>query len=122
MNGDFGLDAASLKLAATRYPEQLTLTDSGGNRYISLNTAEAPFDDINLRKAVIAASNRTDLRNTRGGELVGAVATHFIPPGIPGLGEAGGLGGPDLDFISNPSGDMDVAAEYVEEAGYSSGR
>ena len=122
VNGDFGLDAASLKLAATQYPEQLTLTDSGGNRYISLNTAEAPFDDINLRKAVIAASNRTDLRNTRGGELVGAVATHFIPPGIPGFEEAGGLEGPDLDFISNPSGDMEVAAEYMKEAGYSSGQ
>ena len=51
---------------------------------------------------MIAASNRTDLRNTRGGELVGPVATHFIPPGFAGFEEAGGSNGPDLDFISEP--------------------
>jgi peptide/nickel transport system substrate-binding protein len=122
VNGDFGLDATSLKLAATQYPDQLTLTLSGGNRYITLNTTKPPFDDVNVRKAVIAASNRTDLRNTRGGELVGPVASHIIPPGIPGFEEAGGLKGPDLDFLSNPSGDMDVATEYMKKAGFDSGK
>jgi len=71
---------------------------------------------------VIAASNRTDLRNTRGGELVGPVASHIIPPGIPGFEEAGGLEGPDLDFIANPNGDMALAAEYMKEAGFDSGK
>ena len=42
-----------------------------------------PFDDVNVRKAVVAAADRTALRNKRGGELVGPVATHFIPPGSP---------------------------------------
>jgi peptide/nickel transport system substrate-binding protein len=123
VNGDFSLDAPSLKLAATQYPEQLTLTPSGGNRYISLNTQEPPFDDINVRKAVIAASNRTDLRNTRGGELVGAVATHFIPPGIPGFEEAGGYeGDPNLDFVQDPDGDLALAEEYMRKAGFESGQ
>jgi peptide/nickel transport system substrate-binding protein len=122
VNGDFGLDATSLKLAATQYPDQLTLTPSGGNRYVTLNTTRPPFDDVNVRKAVIAASNRTDLRNTRGGELVGPVATHIIPPGIPGFEEAGGLEGPDLDFLSNPNGDLALAESYMKKAGFSSGK
>jgi peptide/nickel transport system substrate-binding protein len=122
VNGDFSLDATSLKLAATQYPDQLTVTPSGGNRYIALNTQEPPFDDINVRKAVIAASNRTDLRNTRGGDLIGPVATHYIPPGIPGFEEAGGEAGPNLDFVSNPNGDMAVAEKYMKAAGFSSGK
>ncbi len=123
VNGDFSLDAPSLKLAATQYPEQLTVTPSGGNRYIAFNTQQPPFDDINVRKAVIAASNRTDLRNTRGGELIGPVATHFIPPGIPGFEEAGGLeGDPSHDFVANPNGDMEVAQKYMEAAGWTSGQ
>jgi peptide/nickel transport system substrate-binding protein len=71
---------------------------------------------------VIAASNRTDLRNTRGGELVGPVATHFIPPNFPGFEEAGGVEGPDLDFVANPNGDMSVAEDYMKKAGYDSGK
>jgi peptide/nickel transport system substrate-binding protein len=122
VNGDFSLDATSLKLAATQYQDQLTLTPSGGNRYVALNTTEPPFDDINVRKAVIAASNRTDLRNTRGGALVGPVATHYLPPGIPGFEEAGGVEGPDLDFVANPNGDMSVAEDYMKKAGFDSGK
>jgi peptide/nickel transport system substrate-binding protein len=122
ISGDFSTPPTSLKQAATQNPEQLAITPSGGNRYITMNTQEPPFDDINVRKAVIAASNRTDLRNTRGGELIGPVATHFIPPGIPGFEEAGGLEGPDLDFIQNPNGDPQLAAEYMKKAGFESGK
>jgi peptide/nickel transport system substrate-binding protein len=101
---------------------QLTATPSGGNRYIAMNTQEPPFDDINVRKAVIAASDRTALRNTRGGELIGAVATHFIPPDFPGFEEAGGLEGTGEDFLANPNGDMALAEDYMREAGFDSGR
>jgi peptide/nickel transport system substrate-binding protein len=109
--------------------DQLSASPSGGNRYIALNTAEPPFNNVNVRKAVIAGTDRTALRNTRGGELVGAVATHFIPPGIPGFEEAGGYGTPKdpstgkpLDFLSNPNGDMKLAEQYMKKAGFSSGK
>ena len=123
VNGDFTTPPSAIKQAAQEGEEgQLTLTPSGGNRYIALNTQMAPFDDINVRKAVIAAANRTDLRNTRGGELTGPVASHYLPPDFPGFEEAGGLEGPDLDFLANPDGDMELAAEYMKKAGYDSGK
>ena len=123
VNGDFTTPPSAIKQAATEgEPGQLTLTPSGGNRYVSLNTQSPPFDDINVRKAVVANANRTDLRNTRGGELTGPVATHYLPPEFPGFEQAGGLEGPDLDFMSNPDGDPQLAAEYMKKAGYSSGK
>jgi peptide/nickel transport system substrate-binding protein len=123
VNGDFTTPPTAIKQAATSGEEgQLTLTPSGGNRYVSLNTQEPPFDDINVRKAVIAGSNRTDLRNTRGGELTGPVATHILPPEFPGFEEAGGLEGTGLDYLANPDGDPALAAEYMKKAGFSSGK
>ncbi|MEO8092168.1 MAG: ABC transporter substrate-binding protein [bacterium] len=124
VNGDFVPPPNVLKEAATESdPGQLTLTPSGGNRYIALNTAIPPFNDINIRKAVIATADREALRNTRGGELVGPVATHYIPPEFPGFEEAGGIeGDPSLDFLANPNGDADLAASYMKKAGYDSGK
>lgn len=124
-NGDFTAEPQTLKLAATKYPDQLTLATSGGNRYVALNTSKPPFDDLNVRKAVVAGSDRDALRQTRGGELIGPVATHFIPPDIPGFEEAGGVAGPqgsEFDFVQNPKGDPDLAASYMKKAGFSSGK
>ncbi len=124
VNGDFTTPPSVIKQAATSSePDQLTLTPSGGNRYVTLNTTTPPFDDINVRKAVIANANRTDLRNTRGGELTGPVANHYIPPEFPGFEQAGGLeGSGDLDFLANPNGDPQLAAAYMKKAGYPSGK
>jgi peptide/nickel transport system substrate-binding protein len=98
----------------------------GGNtgrvRYISLNTTIKPFDDLNVRKAVAAAVNRTFLRQPLGGPLAGDVATHYISPGILGFEQAGGFNGPGVDFLSKPDGDADLAAQYMKKAGYASGK
>jgi peptide/nickel transport system substrate-binding protein len=124
VNGDITPPPTVIQNAAQSAEQgQMVASPSGGNRYIALNTQEPPFDDVNVRKAVVAASNRTALRNTRGGELVGPVATHYIPPGIPGFEEAGGVeGDPNLDFMSNPNGDMAVAEQYMKKAGFDSGK
>lgn len=122
VNGDIVPTPAALELAATDFPDQLTLTPSGGNRYVALNTTIPPFDDPNVRKAVVAGFDRDALRLARGGELVGDVATHFIPPLIPGFEEAGGLEGSGLDFLASPTGDQEVAAEYFRRAGFEGGR
>ena len=52
-------------------------------RYVSMNTTIKPFDNLNVRKAVVAGSDRNALRLTRGGAVVGDLATHFLPPGSP---------------------------------------
>jgi peptide/nickel transport system substrate-binding protein len=123
VNGDFAAPPLAIKQAATEGEDgQLTLTPVGGNRYVALNTTHAPFDDINVRKAVLANASRTDLRNTYGGDLSGAVATHFLPPEFPGFEDAGGFDGPDLDYLANPDGDPELAAEYMRKAGFDSGR
>jgi peptide/nickel transport system substrate-binding protein len=132
VSGDFVPSKSIIQQVASgqKYSQdQMSFSPSGGNRYVALNTSEPPFDDINVRKAVVAGTDRTALRNTRGGELVGAVATHFIPPGIPGFDEAGGYGTPKdpktgqpLDFLANPNGDMKLAESYMKKAGFKSGK
>ena len=69
-------------------------------RYISMNTTVKPFDDINVRKAVNAGFDRNALRLTRGGPLIGDIATHYLPAGIAGFEEAGGMKGTGVDFLS----------------------
>ena len=122
INGDILPTPAALKLSAQEFPAQLELAPSGGNRYVALNTQLPPFDDINVRKAMLAGADREAMRLARGGELVGPIATHFIPPGVPGFEEAGGLEGAGLDFMASPEGDPDLAAQYMQDAGYDSGK
>src|SRR3954454_112080 len=98
ITGDFNAPPDILKTALQKQKNQVVLLPSGGNRYIALNTKVKPFDDANVRKAVVAGMDRNALVLTRGGKIVGQVATHFIPPGISGFDEAGGAKGFGLDF------------------------
>jgi peptide/nickel transport system substrate-binding protein len=92
-----------------------------GSYYAALNTQVPPFNNVNLRKAVIAAQNREAYLLARGGKLVGQVATHFILPEVSGFQQAGGDAGFGEDFVSHPAGDMTVAKKYMKLAGYPSG-
>ena len=49
---------------------------------MSFNFKVPPFNDINVRKAVIAGMDRNALRLTRGGEVIGPIMQHQIPPGL----------------------------------------
>src|SRR3954453_15725090 len=121
-NGDFSPPPAILKQLVTHSKDQLALVPGSGIRWVVMNTTVKPFDDVNVRRAVLAGFHRNAMRLTRGGELVGDMPTHLLDPGIPGFDEAGGLKGPGFDFLANPNGDMDLAAEYLKKAGYASGR
>jgi peptide/nickel transport system substrate-binding protein len=123
MSGDAAVPPpAILKEGLTTKKSQFQISPSGGNRYIALNTKVKPLDNVNFRKAIAAVVDRNALRQTRGGPAVGTVATHFIPPDIPGFNEAGGNAGPGFDFYKNPSGDVALAQEYLKKAGYPSGK
>jgi peptide/nickel transport system substrate-binding protein len=120
---DLQAPPAVLKEASTKYRSQyIPGPFTGRFRYIAMNTKVKPFNNINVRKAVIAAMNKNALRLAFGGPLVGAIPTHFLSPGIAGFDQAGGMNGPNLDFMHTPNGDMALAAKYMKAAGYPSGK
>jgi peptide/nickel transport system substrate-binding protein len=114
-----------LRDLVTKTKDQYISVPSGGYRYFPLNTEVKPFDDINVRKAVLAGFDRDAARKARGGKYVGDIATHWLPPEFPGFDQAGGLKGfPDIDFFNdkNVKGDMAISAKYFKAAGYASGK
>jgi peptide/nickel transport system substrate-binding protein len=122
ISGDFAAPPTDvLKQAYTKQRSQVAIIPSGGNRYIGLNSAIPPFNNANLRKAVVAATNRTALIQTRGGPLLGKAATHIIPPGLGGFQQAGGYG-TKYDFYKYPAGNMTVAKKYMKAAGFPNGQ
>jgi peptide/nickel transport system substrate-binding protein len=122
INGDQPPPPAVLREAVTQRKDQLVLVSGGGGRWIAFNTTMKPFDNVDVRKALVAGFDKEALRLTRGGELIGDIATHYIPPGLAGFDEAGGLEGEGQDFMSVPKGDPALAAEYFKKAGYASGK
>ena len=79
-----------------------------------------PFDDLNVRKAILAAFDREAARKARGGTFVGEIGTHFIPPGISGFEEAGGAQGPGLRLPgATRRATWRVAEKYMKAAGFS---
>jgi peptide/nickel transport system substrate-binding protein len=116
---------ASIKTAYEKHRSQLEVSPGAGAHYVAVNNKVGPFSNIDLRKALWAALDRTAMNSVRGGELVTSLATHFIYPGIPGFEQAGGSTGPrgsQFDFNEHPEGNMAIAEKYVRLAGYPSGR
>jgi peptide/nickel transport system substrate-binding protein len=103
-------------------PAQLARTSAVGTRYVALNTTVRPLDRVDVRRAIVAATDRVALKSSRGPAYPGVLATHFLPPGMPGFDAAGGLAGPRLDFLGHPRGDLALARRYMRRAGYRSGR
>jgi peptide/nickel transport system substrate-binding protein len=122
VSGDFAPLPPDIKLGLQRYKGQLNLNPNGAYRYVAMNTQKKPFDNVDVRKAVIAAFDRRAMQLSRGGESIGDVASHMLPPGIPGFEEAGGQQGPSLDYLAKPEGDIAVAEKYMKAAGYTSGK
>ncbi len=113
--------ATIVRLGATHFPKQISFTAGQGNRYVALNNSKPPFNNVNLRRAVYAAIDRTALQKTRGGRVTGDIATHFIQPGLPGYEEAGGAKGPQYDFNKSLTGDLAVARKYLKKGGFKKG-
>jgi peptide/nickel transport system substrate-binding protein len=124
VNGDTPPPAAELHsiLANASEKAQLVFTPTGGSRYVALNTSKAPFDNLDVRKAVAYVLDKNAMRLTRGGEVDGTIATHFIDPsfGNKGFDQAGGQ-----DFSpfagTTDSGNVALAKKMLEQAGYAGG-
>jgi peptide/nickel transport system substrate-binding protein len=122
--GDIEPPARQLKRLLESNKSELSVVPGGGWRFISMDTSRPPFNDINVRKAVIAGFNRVAARQQRGGEALGPIAQHYIPPGMAGFEESGGAEGwtAEQDWMQKPEGDRALASEYFKKAGMASGK
>ena len=95
--------------------DQLSAVPAGTVRYIAFNNKMKPFDNINVRKAIIAASDREALRQTAGGSVRGPIAQGYIPPGMDGFDQSGGEAGfgDEFDWMANSKGDPELAKKYM---------
>jgi peptide/nickel transport system substrate-binding protein len=112
---------SALRRVAGARRSQLVSFPSANFTYIALNTSVAPFDDLNVRRALAAVLDRSTLRQLRGGPSVGQIPTHMLPPGFPGFEAAGGQNGPGLDFLAHPGGNIPLARSYMRKAGFAGG-
>ena len=124
MQGDGAPPAAGAQAGRPRSTRTSSIfSPSGGTRYIALNTQRPPFDNVNVRKAVLAAIDRNALRLARGGAIIGPIAWSYLPPDFPGFKQSGGLKPPaDIDYLQNDQGDLALAPEYMKKAGYADGK
>jgi peptide/nickel transport system substrate-binding protein len=121
--GDFVPPPSQLAKLSRAHSSELQLVPSGGTRYIALNTTVPPLDNLNVRRAILAVFDRNAMRLTFGGSIAGPIATGFLPPGLPGFDEAGGLRqGSGFDFLRSPTGNLTLAQSYMRKAGYASGK
>jgi len=98
--------------------DQLGRVPSGGAHWDSMNIRKKPLDNLNVRKAIIAIVDRDAIRAVSGGAAIGPFAYSYIPPGIPGFEESGGLKGyPEFDWLQHPDGgDQATAEKYLNAA------
>jgi peptide/nickel transport system substrate-binding protein len=94
--------------------DQVHSTPSDGTRYLTMNMAVPPFDDVYVRRAVEFVVDKDALRRTRGGPLFGDIAGHFIPSTL--------LGGLNADYdpyaTPNGAGDVNLAMEQMKQSKY----
>jgi len=122
VNGNYNAPADVLQQATGGSQKaQVAIAPTDYIRYVSLNMGQPPFNDINVRKAVLAVFDRRALWLTRGGAYGGTLASHFIPPGMPGYDQAGGKAGTGVDYLADESGNLALAKSYMKKAGFAGG-
>jgi peptide/nickel transport system substrate-binding protein len=95
---------------------QLFVNSSDGTRFLWMNLAVPPFDDLAVRRAVNFAIDRDGMRRLRGGETAGEIATHMIVPTLLG----GNLEGYDPFPSPDHAGDIDAAKAEMANSKYDS--
>src|SRR5215218_6786234 len=122
--GELEPPSSQLKRLLESNKPELSAVPGGGWRDIAMDTSRPPFDDIDVRKAVIAGFNRVAARQQRGGEALGPIAQHYIPPGMAGFDESNSVNGwaDQQDWMAHPEGDRNLSAEYFKKAGMASGK
>jgi peptide/nickel transport system substrate-binding protein len=84
--------------------------------YTSINPNVAPLDNLDCRKAVEFAADKTSYQNAYGGPTGGDIATGLLPPVIPGFAAFDLYGAKD-----KPTGDVDKAKAALSACGQPNG-
>jgi len=117
-----GPSPSIIQQAYQQYPSQMTVTAGTGDFYAALDNAHGLFANVNLRRAVWAATDRAAIAKVAGGSLVAEPGTHFIYPGNNGFTQAGGYAGPAVPWNTDVNGNLAVAETYMKAAGYKTGK
>ncbi|ALG05750.1 ABC transporter substrate-binding protein [Kibdelosporangium phytohabitans] len=83
--------------------------------YTNINGEVAPLDNIECRKAVEYAADRTGYQRAYGGNAGGEIASSLLPPIIPGAEKI------DLYPSKDSAGDVDKAKEALTKCGQPNG-
>lgn len=108
------------RIAAKRDSGQLAVAPLPVTRYVGLNPRAPALRDIRARRALVAGLDREALLDAAGGG--GEVASHYLPPSVPGYDESGGVDGTGAAELREPSGDPRLAASDLRQAGMRGGR
>ena len=105
------------------YPDQLALTAGKRRPLHRPEHVKPPFDDINVRKAVIAGSTAKRCVRPAAVRWPATSRRTSSRPGFPGSmsWRSRKPKGSEFDFVE-PEGDPEVAAKYFRKAGFKSGK
>jgi peptide/nickel transport system substrate-binding protein len=101
---------------------QIDEGSTGVVTFLAFNTMAPPLDRVGVRRAALAAADRVAFGQASGGAVRGDLASHWIPPGIPGFEQGGGRAGPGLPFLAAPRGSVALARAQLRQAGFADGR
>jgi len=90
--------------------DQLFVNPSDAIRYLTINLAMPPFDDIHVRKAINLALDKDSMRRIRGGPTQGELAGHIMVNSLQNNLLA------DYDPYETPNGQGDIEAAQAEMA------
>ncbi|HEX4724560.1 MAG TPA: ABC transporter substrate-binding protein [Pseudonocardiaceae bacterium] len=85
--------------------------------YAALNTQVAPLNNVDCRKAIEYAVNKTTQQTAYGGPIAGGdIATTILPPTVSGYQKS------DIyNFLKNPNGDTTMAKQELQKCGQPNG-
>jgi peptide/nickel transport system substrate-binding protein/oligopeptide transport system substrate-binding protein len=106
------LNAGQIPFVEKQFPGQITKNAVFATSYIAFDLASAPFDNINVRKALQAAINRDELTSTVLKDLA-IPGKSLLPPGYPGYNET---------ITSQAVFDPEKAKKFMADAGYPDGK
>ena len=106
------LNAGQIPFVEKQFPGQIAKNAVFATSYIAFDLASAPFDNINVRKALQAAINRDELTSTVLKNLA-IPGKSLLPPGYPGYND---------HITSQAVFDPEKAKKFMADAGYPDGK